>query len=189
MGFFDFLRRAFSKHETREKPAISAASSKDRRIIHERLPMTQFDSIGVPEFDAALSFWFDNHRDGEVPDWSCFRPEKHPLLLPHILLYEKIDGRFFNRIVGDAMQPYLPHKPMGKFLDEIAPRDRVDDVTMRLERTLTDGLPNYVEKERLWKEGIHSFGYNALSMPFLSESTGIPRVLCIVQVRSTIADQ
>ncbi len=183
MGLFDLLR--FRRSKTGEE---NAAPVPDRRVIHERLPMTAYETIGIPQFDDALQFWFDNTGPDGPPDWSCFRPEKHPTLLPHIILYEKIDGRFFTRIVGDAMQPYLPDKPMGKFLDEITPRDRLADVVMRLDRALTDGLPNYVEKEGLWQEKTHSFGYNALSMPFLSKSTGAERVLCIVQVRSSSVD-
>jgi len=74
---------------------------------------------------------------------------------------------------------------MGKFLDDVAPPDRLPDVAMRLNRALSDGLPNYVEKERLWQERSQSFGYNALSMPFISKSNGTQRVLCVLQVRSS----
>lgn len=185
MKLFDFLRFGLLKSVFgKARPAAL-----DRRVIHERLPISAPETIGIPQFDDALSFWFANRQGDAPPDWSSFRPEKHPTLLPHIILYEKIEDRFFTRIVGDALQSFYPESPMGKFLDETCPPDRLPDVMMRLSRALSDGLPNYVEKQRLWQERSQNFGYNALSMPFGAEGGRAARVLCILQVRSSAKKQ
>lgn len=181
MGLFDLFRFGLRKIAV----ARRAPNALDKRVIHERLPITAFEPIGKAQFDHALRFWFNHQKDGAPPDWSCFRPEKHPALLPHIILYEKIDDRYFTRIVGEALQAYYPESPMGRYLDETCPPDRLPDVKMRMDRALSDGLPNYVEKQRLWQERSQHFGYNALSMPFGTKDGRALRVLCVLQVRSS----
>lgn len=151
-----------------------------RRVLNERLPIEKFETLDSEPFDYALRFWFDNKPDDGAPHWSTFRPEQHPSLLPHLILYEKIGQRYFTRIVGDAVSSYLPEKPMGKHLDEVITRDKLDDVVMRLDRSLSDGLPNYVEKLGLWQDNSELFGYNALSMPFVAPDGGPERVLCVL---------
>lgn len=185
MWILDLFRSIFGNQKPQQQKSESYSC---RSIVHERLPIKELEPLGYQHFDNALEFWFANRQEDGPPDWSSFQPGKHPALLPHLILYEKIGDRYATRITGDALAPYLAHKPAGKFLDEITPRDRLDDIVMRLDRTLSDGLPNYVEKVRLWKEDSKFYGYNALSMPFDSEDKGLVRVLCVLQFHSTEID-
>jgi len=181
-----FLRSIFGKQKTEKKPN---EPQKSKSVVHERLPICALESLGQKHFDHALEFWFANRQGDAPPDWSSFQPGQHPSLLPHIILYEKVDGRYFTRLTGDTVSSYLSEKAAGKFLDEITPRDKLEDVVMRLDRTLSDGLPNYVEKVRLWQEDSRAFGYNALSMPFDSKDKGLTRVLCVLQFKSNSAQE
>jgi len=178
MTFFD---RVWQWFQTVSK-ASSAPHAATHRIIREDLPLSEFVSLGSELNDRTLQFWFDNRQDSSPPDWSCFRPEKHPAILPKVILYEVVDGRFIVRIVGDTIRPHLPPNTTGCAIEEVVAADRLPDVKMRLERALSDGLPNYVEKLRLWQQGREAYGYNALSMPFTSRNGGPDRVLCLIDL-------
>lgn len=185
MGILDLFRSIFGNQQNKQS---SGEFLKSRNVVHERLPIKELEPLGYKHFDHALDFWFANRQESCPPDWSSFQPGKHPALLPHLILYEKVGDRYATRITGDALSPYLINKPAGKFLDEITPRDRLEDIVMRLDRALSDRLPNYVEKTRLWEEDSKFYGYNALSMPFDSTDKGLVRVLCVLQVHATEID-
>ena len=177
------LLNIFRRGKRDDGPPDVSVTSDDglpvRKILKERLPIREFESFDSGPVDYALRFWFDNRQGDSVPGWSSFRPEQHPSLLPHVILYESREGRFFTRIVGDTVGTYVSEKQMGKYLDEVVTRDTLDDVVMRLDRSLSDGLPNYVEKMRLWQDDSELYGYNALSMPFGASDGGPDRVLCV----------
>ena len=181
MSVFNRLRRQLNTYSKMLMPVLSARPPETHRIVRERLPISQPEPIGFELLDRTLQFWFDSREGSAPPDWSCFRPEKHPAMLPKVMLYEWAEGRFITRIIGDTIRPHLPPSSAGRPIEEVVAEDRVDDVKMRLERALSDGLPNYVEKQRLWQQGTNAYGYNALSMPFTSRS-GPDRVLCIVDL-------
>lgn len=182
MGILNLLR-SLTGHKAKSKPS---ESKKSKYIVRERLPIHAFESLGHEHFDIALKFWFANRQGRAPPDWSSFQPGKHPLLLPHVILYEKIEDRYAVRITGDVVSTYLTENYKGKFLDEITPPDKLEDIVMRLNRALSDGLPNYVEKVRLWKEDSSFFGYNALALPYNSKDKGLVRVLCILQFKALV---
>ncbi len=151
-------------------------------VLLERLPLREHESLSSDLFDAATTFWFAQRREDGLPEWSSFKPEQHPKLLGNIILYERVDGpRYVTRLVGDAILDYLPINPVGQFIDDVVHSERLDDVTMRLDRTFIDELPNYVEKSNVWKHSGALFNYNALSMPFVTRTTGVKRVLCILE--------
>jgi len=171
----------FSLSKWRKAVTPSAGSNE---ILFERLPLNEGDKIDSELVKSATAFWFANRQTEGPPDWSCFKPEQHPALLANIILYERLEGgRYVTRLVGEAITDYLPVNPVGKFLDEVLPTDRLADVTMRLDRTFADGLPNYVEKARVWQHNDLTFDYNALSMPFISREAGLERVLCILEFK------
>ena len=154
------------------------------QILSERLPLQEGERLSSDLANMATQFWFANRLQDGPPEWSCFFPEKHPELLANLVLYERIDGsRYRTRLVGDAVVDHLPVNPVGKYLDEVIPEERFRDVSMRLDRALTDGLPNYVEKAKVWRHSGSIFDYNALSMPFLSRETGAERVLCVLEFK------
>ena len=154
-------------------------------VLFERLPLCETDVFESDLATAATQFWFANRREDGPPEWSCFLPEQHPKLLANVILYERINGsRYLTRLVGDAIVDYLPQNPVGHYLEEVMPADRFKDVSMRLDRTFSDGLPNYVEKARVWRHSGLTFDYTALSLPFISRKTGAKRVFCILEFNS-----
>ena len=158
-------------------------------ILSEYLPLREGEHPGSELVNDATRFWFSNRCEGDVPDWSCFKPEQHPTWLPNIILYERnADKRIVTRLVGDTVVDHLPVNPTGLYLEDVLPKERLQDVVMRLERTLSDRLPNYVEKGKVWRHSGLSFDYNALSMPFGSVDTGVERILCILEFNSARLD-
>lgn len=178
MGLLNFisLRWLFRDQASAQQGAVP-----NKRVVYDRLPIPAFESLGSELLDYGLRFWFDNREGTAPPDWSCFRPEQHPNLLANILLYERVDGRYMTLIVGDVIAHHIGPNAQGKFLDEVAPADTQPDTTMRLNRALSDGLPNYVQMVRLWEERTRSFGLHALRMPFQSRRDNRERVLCIME--------
>ena len=162
--------------------SVFAPRQEATEILKEYLPLREGELPGSDLTNSAIEFWFNNRPDGDVPDWSCFKPERHPGWLANVILYERVDGcRYMTRLVGDAIIDYLPENPVGQFLDEVIPEDRLRDVAMRLDRTFSDRLPNYVEKAKVWRHSGSSFDYTALSLPFISRDTGAERVFCILE--------
>lgn len=178
MAIFDRFLQWLGTHST----TFNSRGAATHRIVREELPLASFEPLGVDLTDSALQFWFDNCQGSAPPDWSCFRPEKHPAMLPKVVLYEVVEGRFVMRIIGDTIRPHLPKDSTGRSIEDVVAEDRLPDVKMRLERAVSDGLPNYVEKLRLWQQGREAYGYNALSMPFTSRNGGPDRVLCLIDL-------
>jgi len=161
---------------------IVLSTTKTNEILFERLPLRQGERLDSELLNSAIEFWFANHRDDGPPEWSCFKPEQHPALLANIILYERYEGtRYLTRLIGDAIVDFLPTNHAGRYLDEVLPVERLNDVTMRLDRTFVDCLPNYVEKAKVWQLSGSSYDYNALSLPFITRETGCERVLCILE--------
>lgn len=148
------------------------------------MPLERGVMIGPSVIDEAIAMWWGWCDSlGHLPDWSVFHPFKHPALLPHIVLHEWIDGRIRCAIVGGLPSEHLPVKLHGRFLDEAMPPANLADVTRRLEASLQDGKPNYIEKTMAWKIGYERKSYGALQLPFPERGEVRARVMSVMNFR------
>ena len=163
----------------------NAADSAPPRILREEMALAEDATTGVYLLDTAIAIWDAWNRDaGHAPCWSCFRPFDHPRLLPHVMLYERIDDRYRCSIVGDEAARNLPIRLARRFIDEVMPTENLADITMRLDAALSTERPNFVEKTMAWKAGHDLKCYRALQLPFRAPEGGSPRVLSVMHFLS-----
>ncbi len=154
-----------------------------RQIVPIEAPL----SLGSANLDEAISLWFD-WREGEtgLPDWTRFQPFKNPRMLPLVSVAKREGNDYRCILVGEGVRDFLPLKIEGKLLSEALPSANGDDVRLRLDRSLEDQLPNYVEKTLEWAAN-HSFiSYRSLHMPFGCEGDGHLRVLTMTDFETPI---
>jgi hypothetical protein len=158
------------------------------RVLREEMSMARGQMIGSHFLDEALGLWVMwREQLGYTPDWSSFKPFEHPYLLPHIMLYEKVEDRFRCSIVGETAGTNMPVKLAGCFLDEAMPPKNLADITRRLTHALDTETPNFVEKTMAWQVGFDVNTYRALQLPFPGRNGKSSRVLSVMDfcVRET----
>jgi hypothetical protein len=143
------------------------------------------EHVGIPLFDDFLALWsaWQKGRNG-APEWSRFHPLEHPYLLPHVMLYKRMDERFYCTIVGEQANACIPIKLANRFIDEAMPASNLADVVTRLTAALETGRPNFVEKTMAWEPGHDLKSYSALQLPFSDRDDGNPRILSLMSFSS-----
>ena len=147
-----------------------------RQIMPDDLP-------GVPVLASAAAFWFASNTANTVPNWSNFEPSEHVGLLPHILLCEIVDGRFFVRIAGEAVVKHVPVKLPNQFLDSIA-LPGLSGFIDALACAAGEGAPIASENAAGWVVEDESVGFQAVHLPFCSVETHVDRILSVISFRT-----
>ncbi len=149
------------------------------------MALTDGTKVSVPLLDDFLTIWYAWRREDEgAPKWSRFRPLEHPHLLPHVMLYERIEERFRCVIVGEQAAACLPVKLAGRFIDEAMPAKNLADITTLLNKALSTGSPNFVEKTMAWEPGRDLTSYSTIQLPFSGENGKNPRILSVMSFRT-----
>lgn len=129
----------------------------------------------------ATDLWFDLcNTAGGIPDFSTFQPFKHPKLLPHLSLFERIGNRYRCNLIGESARYSLPAKIARRFLDEILPEEIAEDITARFDRAHADGLPNYVERRMNWSSEHDFMHYRVLNTPFVCSKNDSRRIMSVI---------
>jgi len=157
------------------------------QILREAMALSEDYRTGAQFLDYAHAHWAAlASAAGQAPDWSAFKPFEHPALLPHIVLYQRIDNRYRCSIVGDTVVTHLPMKLAGCFIDDVMPPENLLDVKLRLDAALDTEKPNFVEKTMAWQPGYDLKSYRTLQLPFPGAQGHGSRVMSVMDFRSDV---
>jgi len=165
-----------------DSPAGTAPS-----VLREIMPLTHpLDSSDTP-VKQATDLWFSLFEDaGGIPDFAAFEPFKHPQLLPHLSLFERVGTRYRCNLIGETARNSLPTKIAKRFLDEILPPLIAEDITARFDRTHEDGLPNYVERRMTWTPDHDFMYYQVLNTPFFCSKNQRRRIMSVIDFETPV---
>ncbi len=134
----------------------------------------------MPPLLAEISeFWFAKREGESVPDWIHFSPHAHTKFLPHIVLWEVVDGDFFARITGETVASLLPVKLANQRLQDVL-ADEISSWPTELDRAMSRKVPIYAEHPNAWiidDEIVHS---RAVHLPFRANHNEANRVLSVL---------
>lgn len=145
--------------------------------------ITPGDMPGVPLLASASAFWFSANSSSGVPNWSHFEPGEHASTLPHILLCEIVEGRFFVRVAGEAVVKHVPVKLANQFLDAVG-LPGMSGFIDALACAAGEGTPIASENAAGWIVEDERIGFQAVHLPFCSADTHVDRVLSVISFRA-----
>ena len=157
-------------------------STSPKHIVRQAMPIEEPVLLGGELVSDAIALWFALRRanDGIIPDWGKFRPFDNPRMLPFVSVAKAEANDYRCILVGEELRELLSIKLEGELLSKAMPSVNGSDVARRLDRALSDQLPNYVEKTMGWDQRKSFISYGALHLPFLSKRDGCPRILTVV---------
>jgi len=124
-------------------------------------------------------FWFTKCEADNVPDWTHFTPHTHTKFLPHIVLWEVVDGSYLARIVGETVANFLPVKIANHCLADIS-IDEVASLSAELDQTIARNVPMDVNQRNAWileDEIVHR---RTVHLPFRANHGTSNRVLSVM---------
>lgn len=98
---------------------------------------------------AALYRYWDSKRAGRpMPSRRDFDPCEVPALLPHLMIVDKVEGRFRYRLVGTAVADHMGRDLTGLFVgDNVAPPEYAAAYCAGFEHVWTSGRPVFATSE------------------------------------------
>lgn len=155
--------------------------------LREIMPMERPIDIDDAPFKQAIDLWFTLYdASGSVPDFAAFEPFKHPRLLPHLSLFERVGDRYRCNLIGEKARNSLPTKIAKRFVDEILPPLIAEDITARFERAHEDGMPNYVERRMAWTSDHDLMHYQILNTPFFCSKNQTRRIMSVIDFETPV---
>jgi len=94
--------------------------------------MQKFSVIQDERLRVLCSYWLARRGGRPMPRREDIDPSAIPSILPFTWLYDYVPpDRFRCRLIGEQVKRLFDPSPLGRFIDEIFPPDRVPEITNR----------------------------------------------------------
>ncbi|MCK6450004.1 MAG: PAS domain-containing protein [Alphaproteobacteria bacterium] len=94
--------------------------------------MEKFSVVQDERLRLLCAYWLSRRGDRPMPRSEDIDPAAIPSILPFIWLYDYVPpDRFRCRLIGEQVKRLFHPSPLGRFIDEIFPPERVPEITNR----------------------------------------------------------
>lgn len=169
MSWFSRLGRAGKLWGARNSAPKSSVVCEVVRESMEDMP---------PLLSEISEFWFKKREGNLVPDWIHFSPHSQTKFLPHIVLWEVVDGDYLARITGETAAKWLPVKVANRRLQNVL-TDEISFLPAELDRAVASKTPIYADRPKAWSFEDETVHIRVVHLPFRADHNETNRVLSV----------